>query len=238
VQLQQAPSSVAFDRDTRFHSGFWQKLQEAFGTLLLFSTTFHPATNGQTEGTIQTLEDMLRAYALDFKKAWDEQLVLIEFSYNNSYNAIIGMAPYGALCGGKCRTPLYWQEIDEALNIGPELIKSHQDKIRVIQERMRVAQSRQKSYADRRRRPLEFQVGDQVFLRVFPTKGIARFDMIGKLSTRYIWSYPIVQTIGELAYRLELPQELPRVHNVFHVSQLQKYIPDPSHVIEHDPIQF
>ena len=108
MQLQQAPSSVAFDRDTRFHSGFWQKLQEAFGTLLLFSTTFHPATNGQTEGTIQTLEDMLRAYALDFKKAWDEQLALIEFSYNNNYPVSIRMAPYDALYGRRCRTPCCW----------------------------------------------------------------------------------------------------------------------------------
>jgi len=103
-------------------------LQEAFGTLLRFSTTFHPATNGQTERTIQTLEAMLRACVLDYKSAWDEQLSLIEFSYNNSYHASIGMALYEALYVRRCRTPLCWHEIDEALTIGLELIQTTMDK--------------------------------------------------------------------------------------------------------------
>jgi len=102
---------------------------------------------------------------------------------------------------------------------------------------MRAAQSHQKNYVDQRRRPLEFQVGDQVFLRVFLTKGVARFSIAGKLSARYIGPYPIIQRVKEVAYWLELPPELPRVHNVFHVSQLWKYIPDPSHIMEPDPIQ-
>ena len=180
---------------------------------------------------------MLQACALDFKSTCDEQLALIEFSYNNSYHASIGMAPYEALYGRKCRIPLCWQEIDEALTIGSELIQATTDKVRVIQERMKAAQSRQKSYADRRRRPLEFRVGDHVFLHASPTKGVARFGKAGKLSPRYIGSYPVIQRIGEVAYRLELPPELPRVHNVFHVSQLRKYISDPSYVLEPDPIQ-
>ena len=147
------------------------------------------------------------------------------------------MASYEALYGKRCRTPLCWQEIDEALTVGPELIKATTDKVRVIQERMKAAQSRQKSYADRRRRPLEFQVGDQVFFRVSPTKGIVRFGRAGKLSPRYIGPYPITRRDGEVAYQLELLTELQRVDNVFHVSQLRKYISDPSHVIEPDPIQ-
>jgi len=110
--------------------------------LLHFSTTWHPATDGQTKRTIQTLEDMLRACSLDFKSVWDEQLALIEFSCNNSHHASIGMAPYEALYGRKCRTPLCWQEIDEALTIGTELIQATTDKIRLIQECMRAAQSR------------------------------------------------------------------------------------------------
>ena len=110
------------------------------------------------------------------------------------------------------------------------------DKIRVIQERIKATRSRQKSCADRRRRPLEFQVRDQVFLQVFPTKGVTKFGKTGKLSPRYIGPYPVIQRIGKVAYRLELPPELPRVHNVFHVSQLRKYIPHPSHIIESDPV--
>jgi len=102
---------------------------------------------------------------------------------------------------------------------------------------MKAAQNRQKSYADRRRRPLEFRVGDHVFLRVSPTKGITRFGKAGKLSPRYIGPYPITKRVGEVAYQLELPTEFQRVHNVFHVSQLRKYISDPSHVVEADPIQ-
>ena len=103
---------------------------------------------------------------------------------------------------------------------------------------MRAIHSCQKNYADWRHRPLEFEVGDQVFLRVSPTKGVARFGMTRKLSLRYIRPYPIIQRIGKVAYRLELPPKLPRVHNVFHVSQLQKYILNPSHIIKSDPIRF
>jgi len=105
---------------------------------------------------------------LDFKKAWDEQLALIEFSYNNSYHSSIGMAPYWALYGRGCRTPLCWKDIDKSLSLGPELIEATIEKVRIIQEWMRAAQSCQKSYVDRRRKPLEFKVADKVFLKVFP----------------------------------------------------------------------
>ena len=139
VRLRGVPSSIVSDRDTRFQSGFSQKLQEAFRTLLRFSIAFHPATNGQTERTLQTLEDVLPACTLDFESAWGEQLTLIEFSYNNSCYMSIGMAPYETLYGRKCRTPLCWQEIEEALTVRPKLIQAIKDKARVIQERMKVA---------------------------------------------------------------------------------------------------
>jgi len=155
---------------------------------------------------------------MDFKGAGDEQPVLIELSYNNSYHSIIGMALYEALYGRKCKNPLCWQDINESLTIGPDLIQATTNKIRVIQERMKMTQSCQKSCADRRCRPLEFEVGNRVFLKVFPTKGITRFGMTGKLNPRYIGPYLITQRVEEVAYWLELPPELPRVHNVFHVS--------------------
>ena len=147
------------------------------------------------------------------------------------------MGPYEALYGRKCRTRLCWSDIDEARTIGPDLIQEATDKIRLIQTRMKTAQSRQKSYADRRRRPLEFQVGEHVFLKVSPTKGVMRFGQTGKLCPRYIGPYEILERINEVAYRLALPTDLDRVHNVFHVSMLRKYIPDPSHVIRHEPLQ-
>ena len=166
------------------------------------------------------MEDMLRACVLEFQGKWEDDLPLVEFSYNNSYQSTIKMAPFEALYGRKCRTPLCWSDLDEALILGPEMIQETTETIRKIQEHIKVAQSRQKSYSDKRRRPLEFQVGDKVFLKVSPTKGVKRFGVRGKLSPRYIGPYEIVERLNSVAYRLELPAELEHVHNVFHISQL------------------
>ena len=129
---------------------------------------------------------MLRPYVLDFQGKWKEYLPLVEFSYNNSYESTIHMAQFEALYGHRCRTPLCWSEIDEALIIRPELIQETTEKVRTIQEYIKTAQSRQKSYADHRRRPLEFQVGDKVFLKVSLIKGVRRFNISGKLSPRSV----------------------------------------------------
>ena len=161
----------------------------------------------------------------------------MEFASNNSYPASIGMAPYETLYGRKCRTPVCWDEVGERKLVGPEIVQMTCDKIKVIRDRLKIAQDRQKSYADNRRRDLEFEVGDMVFLRISPWKGVLRFGKRGKLSPRYIGPYRIVERIGEVAYRLELPSDLDRIHDVFHVSMLRKYIPDPSHVLIEQPVQ-
>ncbi|XP_070041629.1 uncharacterized protein, partial [Nicotiana tomentosiformis] len=142
--------------------------------------------DGQAERTIQTLEDMLRACVLDFKGNWDDHLALIEFAYNNSYHSSIKMAPYEALYGRRCRSPVGWFEVGETELYGPDLIHQAIEKVKLIQERLRTAQSRQKSYSDVRRRDLEFEVGDWVFLKISPMKGVMRFGKKGKLSPRYI----------------------------------------------------
>lgn len=237
VRYHGIPSDIVSDRDSRFLSHFWGKLQEAMGTKLKMSTAFHPATDGQTERTIQTLEDMLRSCALDFQGSWEDRLDLIEFSYNNSHHASIGMAPFEALYGRKCRSPLCWSDISETIALGPDLIEETTRHVRLIQDRMRAAQDRQKSYADQRRRLDGYEVGDRVLLRVSPTKGVQRFGRRGKLSPRYIGPFEILEIVGEVAYRLALPMELARVHNVFHISQLRKYVADPSHVIQHEDIE-
>ena len=121
------------DRDPKFVSRLWQSLQRALGTELKFSTAFHPQTDGQTERTIQTLEDMLRLCVLDFKGNWEVHLPLVEFAYNNSYQASIGMAPYEALYGRKCRSPICWTEVGDKALIGPELVRVTTDKIKLIQ---------------------------------------------------------------------------------------------------------
>ncbi|XP_060170798.1 uncharacterized protein LOC132601749, partial [Lycium barbarum] len=153
----------------------------------------HQRPDGQAERTIQTLEDMLRACVLDFKSNWDDHLPLIEFSYNNSYHASIGMAPFEALYGRRCRSPIGWFELGEAELLGPDLVHQAMEKVKLIQERLKTAQSRQKSYTDVRRRDLEFSVDDWVFLKVSPMKGVMRFGKKGKLSPRYIGPYRILR---------------------------------------------
>ncbi|GKA76189.1 putative reverse transcriptase domain-containing protein [Tanacetum coccineum] len=142
------PVSIICDRDPRFASNFWRSLQNALGTNLDMSTAYHPQTDGQSERTIQTLEDMLRACAIDFGKGWVNQLPLVEFSYNNSYHASIKAAPFEALYGRKCRSPVCWTEVGEAQILGPELIQETTEKIIQIKQRMQAARDRQKSYAD------------------------------------------------------------------------------------------
>ncbi|GJT04761.1 putative reverse transcriptase domain-containing protein [Tanacetum coccineum] len=216
------PVSIICDRDPRFASNFWRSLQSALGTNLDMSTAYHPQTDGQSERTIQTLEDMLRACAIDFGKGWVNHLPLVEFSYNNSYHASIKAAPFEALYGRKCRSPVCWTEVGEAQILGPELIQETTEKIIQIKQRMQAARDRQKSYADLKRKPMEFQVGDKVMLKVSPWKGVVRFGKRGKLNPRYVGPFKVIERVGEVAYKLELPEELSRVHNTFHVSNLKK----------------
>ncbi|GJX35560.1 putative reverse transcriptase domain-containing protein [Tanacetum coccineum] len=164
--------------------------QKAMGTQLDMSTAYHPQTDGQSERTIQTLEDMLRACVIDFGNGWERCLSLIEFSYNNSYHASIKAAPFEAL----------YQLT------GPKLIHETTEKIVQIKQRIQAARDRQKSYAYVRRKPLEFQVGDRVMLKVSPWKGVVRFGKWGKLNPIYIGPFKVLAKVGTVAYRLELPQ--------------------------------
>ena len=180
---------------------------------------------------------MLRACVLEDKGSWDRYLPLVEFAYNNSYHSSIGMAPYEALYGRKCRSPLCWYEVGERNLLGPDLVQETTEKIRVIQEKIRIAQSRQKSYADKRRRPLEFEEGDHVFLRVSPMTGIGRSIRAKKLNPRFIGPFQILKRVGQVAYHIALPPHLSNLHPVFHVSQLRKYVLDLSHIIEVESVQ-
>ncbi|GJW86602.1 putative reverse transcriptase domain-containing protein [Tanacetum coccineum] len=194
------------------------KVTRAWNTL----TAYHPQTDGQSERTIQTLEDMLLACAIDFGKGWVNHLPLVEFSYNNSYHASIKAAPFEALYGRKCRSPVCWTEVGEAQILGPELIQETTEKIIQIKQRMQAARDRQKSYADLKRKPMEFQVGDKVMLKVSPWKGVVHFGKRGKLNPRYVGPFKVLEKVGEVAYKLELLEDLSRVHNTFHVSNLKK----------------
>ncbi|GKB55589.1 putative reverse transcriptase domain-containing protein [Tanacetum coccineum] len=169
-----------------------------------FSITYHPQTDGQSEHTIQTLEDMLRACAIYFGGNWDTHLPLVEFSYNNSSHTSVKCALIESLYGSKCRTPIAWAEVGESQLIGPKIVQETTDKIVQIKERLEAARDRQKSYADNRRKPLEFSIGDKVLLKVSPWKGVVRFGKRIKLSLRYVGPFEVVERVGPVAYRLRL----------------------------------
>ncbi|GKA88994.1 putative reverse transcriptase domain-containing protein [Tanacetum coccineum] len=153
-------------------------MQEALRTRLDMCTAYHPQNDGQSEHTIQTLEDMLRACVLDFEGSWDVHLLLVEFSYNNSYHSSVRCAPFEELYGRKCHSPIMWAEVGEGQLIGPELVQETTEKISQIKDRLKAARNRQKSYADKRRKPLEFSVGDYVLLKVSPWKVDAKLNFV------------------------------------------------------------
>ncbi|GJR64550.1 putative reverse transcriptase domain-containing protein [Tanacetum coccineum] len=231
------PVSVISDRDSLFTSRLWVSLQKALGTQLDLSTAYHPQTDGQSERTIQTLEDMLRACVIDFGNSWDRHLPLVEFSYNNSYHASIKAAPFEALYGRKCRSPVCWSEVGESQLTGPELVRETTEKIVQIKNRLLTARSRQKSYADLKRRLTEFEVGDKVMLKVSPWKGVIRFGKRGKLSPRFVGPFKVIERIGPVTYKLEFPNKLHGIHNTFHVSNLKRCFVNDDVVIPLDEVQ-
>ncbi|GJV37313.1 putative reverse transcriptase domain-containing protein [Tanacetum coccineum] len=184
---------------------------KALGMNLDMSTAYRPQTDGQSERTIQTLKDMLRACVIDFGSSWDRHLLLVEFSYNNSYHTSIKAAPYEALYGRKCRS--------------------------LIKNRLLAARSRQKSYADKRLKPLEFEVGDMVLLKLSPWKGAVRFGKGKKLSPYYIRPFKIQARVGPVAYMLEFPEELKGIHSTFQVSNLKKCLVEGDVVVPMEEIQ-
>ncbi|GJV61522.1 putative reverse transcriptase domain-containing protein [Tanacetum coccineum] len=249
------PVSIILDRDGRFVSHLWQALQEALGTKLHMSTAYHPKTDGQSERTIQTLEDMLRACVIDFGGSWDTHLPLVEFSYNNSYHTSIKCAPFEALYGRKCRSPVIWTEVGESQLIVPKIMQEMTEKIIQIKERLKTARSRQKSYADKRRsgyqqkdrkpslndkilsmewkrmckiRPKSKMPKSESILKESAVKGAGMKNTMNAILTHTDGpGKHNIECVGPVAYRLKLPQELSSVRDTFHVSNLKKCLAEP-----------
>jgi hypothetical protein len=175
VCLHGVPKNIVSDKGTQFTSRFWERLHETLDTQLHFISTYHPQTDGQTERVNQILEDMLRACALQYGRSWDKCMLYAEFSYNNSYQESLKMAPFEMLYGRRCRTPLFWNETEEWKVFGSDILQKVEKQVRMVRENLHAAQSRQKSYADQRRRELSFKVGDFVYLKVSPMRGLHRF---------------------------------------------------------------
>ncbi|GJZ41742.1 putative reverse transcriptase domain-containing protein [Tanacetum coccineum] len=212
--------------------------ENALGTSLDMSIAYHPQTDGQSERIIQTLKDMLHACAIDVVKGWVNHLPLVKFSYNNSYHASNKAAPFEALYDRKCRSPVCWAEVGEVQLTGPEIVQKTTKKIVQIKQKMQAASDRQKSYADLKHKPIEFQVGDKVMLKVSPWKGVVYFGKRGKLNPRYVGPFKVLEKVRSIAYKLELPEELSRVHNTFHVSNLKKCYADEPLAVLLDGLHF
>ena len=227
------PRRIVSDRDSKFTSNFWKSIFEATGTQLAYNTAYHPETDGQTERVNQVVEDILRAYCMREPSKWTRYLYLVEFAYNASFQRSIGMSPFKALYGQDCLTPLKWTDPLLKVQASKEMLDEMQQQTDLIRQEIKTAQDRQKSYADLKRSQRIFEVGDMVFLRVKPKRSSISLGKYRKLSARYCGPYPITKKINDQAYQLQLPSHL-KVHNVFHVSLLKKYVPDPSHILDDD----
>ncbi|GJW39975.1 hypothetical protein Tco_0065820 [Tanacetum coccineum] len=186
------------------------------------SRYLHSQADGQSERMIQNLEDIMRACVVDF---------------GGGYQLSIRCAPFEALYVRKCRSPVLWAEIRGSSLIGPELVQETTDKVALVKKKPKVARDRQQRYVDYRRKPLEFEVGDLVLLKVKPWKGVVRFRKKGKLAPRYVGPFEILERIGLVAYRLRLPEELSSVHDTFHVSNLKKCMADANLHVPLDEIK-
>jgi hypothetical protein len=235
-RLHDMLKEIISDRDTKFTSNFWKSLMASLETKFLFSTTYHPQTNGQTERVNQILEDILRMHVIHQPRKWEDYLPLVEFVYNNGYQASLKMSPFEVLYGRQCNNPVSWSNPVNRISFGPDMLKEMEQQVTQIKQNLKVAQNQQKSYTDQKRTPREFKRGDHVYLRIKPRRSSLKMGACAKLAPRYCGPFEVLDRVGPVAYRLALPPTV-KEHNVFHVSLLKKYVHDANHIIDWSVIQ-
>lgn len=228
------PSEIISDRDPKFLSEFWITLFKMCGTKIKLSTAYHPETDGQTERTNRTIEDMLRMYVGKKQQSWDKWLYLCEFAYNQRLHSSIGCSPFLALYGQDCKTPMTISTPNSKFESVNQMVREMNEVIESVKLSMKSAKDRTKHYADKKRSFRQFEVGDKVFLKVTPQRSRLSLGKSKKLSPRFCGPFIIVKRIGPVAYELKLPEGW-KIHNVFHVSLLRKYVSDPNHVLPELP---
>jgi hypothetical protein len=235
-RLHGIPKMVISDRDIKFTSDFWKELFAGLNTNLNFSTSYHPQMDGQTKRMNQIMEDILRMYVRAKPSKWEVYLHLVEFAYNNGYQTLAKLSPFKVLYGRKCTTPISWVNPVYRLMAGPEMLQEMQSMVRKVQQKLKEAQDKQKIYADQKRRHLEFQVGDHVYLKVKAQKNSVKLGNCAKLAPNFCGPFEILAQIGPIAYQLALPTNL-KIHNVFHVSLLKKYVHDQGGTPAHSELE-
>ena len=230
VRLHGIPARIISDRDAKFTSNFWKAMFQSLGTLLNLSSAYHPETDGQTERVNQVMEDMLRSYCSQQPRLWLKFLPLVEFAYNSSFHRSLQMSPFKALYGQECLIPLRLADPNLSVPAAKQTLEEMDQQLRLIRENLKRASDRQASYANLKRTPRSFGVGDRVFLRVKPKRSSLKLGKCRKLAYRYCGPFEVLRRIGEQSYELHLPPRL-HVHNVFHVSLLKEYVSDPLHVL-------
>jgi hypothetical protein len=230
-RLHGMPKEIIFDRDTKFTYNFWISLFDGFETKLLFSTTYHPHTDGKKKRVNHVLEFMLKMYVMHQPKKWEDYLPLVEFAYNNGYKESLKKSPFEALYGRQCNIPINYNNLVDRVTIGPDMLQEMEQQVIQIMKNQKISKDRQKSYTYLKRTPREFKAGDHVYLWVRPRRSSLRMGACAKMAPQYCGPFEVLDRVGLVSYRLGLP---PRVKedNVFHVSLLKKYVHDYNHIIE------
>ncbi|MCO5590471.1 hypothetical protein L7F22_044441 [Adiantum nelumboides] len=234
-RLHGLPKRIISERDAKFTSKFWKALFEALGTQLCFSLAYHPQSDGQTERVNQVVEDIPRAYCSREPKKWIQFLPLVEFAYNSSFHTSIGMSPFKALYGHECVSPLNFSNTTIRVEATKKMLEEMGERTKAIRQDIQDAKDRQKHYADQKRSYRKFKQGDKVFLRVRQKRSNLSLGKFKKLSPRYCGPYEVIKVLNDQAYKLKLPEHI-KVHDVFHISLLKPYIPNPNHVLDNEQI--